>query len=270
MNDDDHMMLMLAESLSVMTRKPNTPIILPNADGTYPEGLAPVTNAYGQGAATTTGNVPAGDGVMAAAAGGAEAAAAGSWAGTAETTETNVGGTTAPDYIPPSEELGTPAFTAEMAQAILTGQQPAAPPPTLIPTAETTDAPNYTQIQENDAANYGQMTVADASMPVETQTSPQQNFPQHTEPEPVNNEPDLLVGFDPSKYLAGASASPPPLPPPASHASAKTVENTGETASTAPLDSAYGDIEEGAGTGGQKDSREAMQMLRELSILKGN
>jgi len=262
MTHDDRGMLMLADSLAAMTHKPppGSIFLLPNADGTYPEGYETSLQATQTAtAAATVGETNAG--------GLDNVGSIDVETHTGVEADSATAMTQAPDVVPPSPELGIPAFTAEMAQAIVTGQEPPAKPPTPIPTADVSDVSTTAPENKNETSNHGQNTTQDASPATEYPSSSPQNISPSTPPAPASDEPDLLAGFDPSKYLSGGSAMPSP-PPPSN--TPKSLENTTETAPNASEETAYGDIQEGAGQGGQKDHREAMQMLRELSVLKGN
>lgn len=170
------------------------------------------------------------------------------------------------DVIPASDELGTPAFTAEMAQAILAGQPIPDSAAQGAMVAEGSDAPYTPEVSTAEQANTQQFVSPDAS-PQEFSTTAAEDFA--APPEPAVDS-GLLAGFDPAKYLGGGSSLPAAAPPLVHPQEAKTPENTGEIAPGGVAPSAYADIEPGGGVAGPKDSREAMQMLRELSVLKGN
>lgn len=164
----------------------------------------------------------------------------------------------------------TGEFTAEMAQAILNSgaSQPLPTETGSFPMPVTPDAAHVSEGDGYDAMGTSYQGNPDASEDSRPAPSYSQEYLEPTPRPALDEMPDMLAGFDPSKYLAGASAA-----APAVAAQEATHEpNYGDRQDEIPAgvsdSSAYDDIEQGAGTGGQKDSREAMQMLRELSVLR--
>lgn len=220
----------LAASLAIMTLRPGVPVTLPAVDGTYPE---PPQAAWIQ--------------------------------------ETGVEASmVAPDPVV-DVVADVPEFTPEMAQAFLE-----APP---IPAAET-DSPDTMAPRDAEVSMpvdpVPEVPAPSAADPVFASESPlsadasDANQPDHQEVAEDAPAIDPLAGFDPSKYLGlGAGVpqttlSPPPPPAPEEH----PEEPQPEAVPTASITSIYGDIQPGSGSVGAKNSREAMQMLRELAVLR--
>jgi hypothetical protein len=230
----------LAASLAVMTLRPHVSITLPGVDGTYPE--VTVDSIWVQESAVALDTVP-----------------------------------TAPQF----EGEPVTDFTTEMARAFLeapvmeTAVGTVAEAVPAEPDLEyATQYTEYEQVTpEPEVAPVVVMNVdLDEqyvySEPLSAVASASSSYEVEKNTEPAEYV-DPLAGFDPSKYIglgAGvpqATMSAPPAPEPQEH-----EEDRQEQAPTTAIKSLYEDIQPGSAGGGAKNSREAMQMLRELAVLK--
>ena len=166
-------------------------------------------------------------------------------------------------YTPASGE-----FTAEMAQAILNSEAASPAETAAFPMPSSPDGATDGHNADNKSLTGAYPSAADESETAGSSLSYNQDYAERAPAPALQEMPDMLAGFDPSKYLAGAPGAAPTAPAQEASHEANSTENQEGSAPGAVDSSTYDDVEHGTGVGGQKDSREAMQMLRELSVLR--